>query len=47
MDGLVHGGFLATLLDNAFGYLSIASTSLTPAATAYLKLEHLKPVKYF
>jgi thioesterase superfamily protein 4 len=47
MDGIVHGGFLATLLDNAFAYLGLASSSLTPAATAYIKLYYLKPVKYF
>lgn len=39
----VHPGLVSTLIDNAFGYLSIAgSHTLSPAVTAYLSLNFKK-----
>lgn len=44
-EGIIHGGLLATLFDNAFGYLGVAASGLVPVATAYLNVTYRKPVK--
>jgi Uncharacterized protein, possibly involved in aromatic compounds catabolism len=42
--GIVHGGFLSTLLDNLCGCLSFLVTDFNPAVTAYLNMNFKKPV---
>lgn len=44
-EKVVHGGLLATLIDNAFGQLSTVATGLSPTATANLNINYRKPVK--
>ena len=43
--GIIHGGFLATLIDNLFGYLGTLSNDLVPVATANLNINYRKPIK--
>ncbi|KAL4499030.1 hypothetical protein ABPG72_016932 [Tetrahymena utriculariae] len=42
---VVHGGFLATIIDNLYGYLGTLSNDLKPCATANLNINYKKPVK--
>ena len=44
-SGIVHGGLVATLIDNAFGYLAGASSNMIPVATAFLNINYKKPIK--
>lgn len=41
---IVHGGLLATMVDNAFGQLSTLAAG-KPCATANLSVNYRKPVK--
>ncbi|CAD8160604.1 unnamed protein product [Paramecium octaurelia] len=44
-SSIVHGGLLATLIDNAFGQLSYLASGQIPTATANLNINYRKPVK--
>jgi len=44
-QGLIHGGFTSTLLDNIAGCLAFMACDYTPAVTAYLNVKHEKPMK--
>eukprot|EP00330_Aristerostoma_sp_ATCC50986_P004010 CAMPEP_0114589398 /NCGR_PEP_ID=MMETSP0125-20121206/11849_1 /TAXON_ID=485358 ORGANISM="Aristerostoma sp., Strain ATCC 50986" /NCGR_SAMPLE_ID=MMETSP0125 /ASSEMBLY_ACC=CAM_ASM_000245 /LENGTH=244 /DNA_ID=CAMNT_0001786251 /DNA_START=56 /DNA_END=790 /DNA_ORIENTATION=+ len=43
--GIVHGGFLSTLLDNVSGALSFVVSDFSPCVTAYLNMNFRKPVQ--
>lgn len=42
--GIVHGGFLSTLLDNISGALTFVASDFKPCMTAYLNMNFRKPV---
>jgi len=43
--GIVHGGFLSTIMDNLLGCLSFIVSDFSAAVTAYLNMTFKKPVE--
>jgi len=42
---ILHGGFIATLIDNLYGYLATLGNNFTPVVTKNINLKYLKPLK--
>lgn len=45
-NGVVHGGLIATLLDNCYSYLSASATGIFPQNPINIHINYRKPIKF-